>query len=733
MIADEIKRAEWVVCPRDFDCPVITRRISVSGAKKAEIALSALGYFMLYVNGVRVGDEYFLPSASMPHERNTAEFLYPISDTFTYRAYFTVYDITAQLHDGENTVEIALGNGFYRQLERTAEGHTEFGDRLGAIYAISILGEDGENVILSDGTEECRTSNIIKNNIFYGETYDARITEFERAPVEIIKLPDTILTPDDSAPDRVCDIILPKLVYSGDGRKIYDVGRCVSGFATIKTAVPSGDEVRVIYADEYFADRAELNFVGTGSREYKSRDGEWQTMRDIFIGDGREHIHEPSFVWHAFRYFEVRGDAAPIAVKVIHSDVENTSSFVSSSEELNFIYEASINTQRNNMHGGFPSDCPHRERLGYTGDGQVTSAAMMMALDAKRFYGKWIRDIFDSQDRIGGHVNHTAPFCGGGGGPGGWGMAAIILPYNYYKIYGDITPARENFDNILRWVDYLEKHSAGGLIVREEEGGWCLGEWNTPDEVVLPEEYVNTCLYIRALGFASELAKALGRDSDAELFDEIRRRDSDAVIKKYRDTETGSFAGGEQGADAFALAAGLGDERTATALEEKYSALGRFDTGIFGTPLVISELFGMGAEDIAMDLLSSHELGSYGYFLDRGATSIWENWRGDNSLEHPMFGAVTVSLFADILGIWQAEGSCGFDRVVISPKLPRGLDLARGHITTPHGKLAVSWQKRADSAEIFITVPNGTDAVFRFNGKEKRLSVGTNSLTEKLY
>ena len=156
-------------------------------------------------------------------------------------------------------------------------------------------------------------------------------------------------------------------------------------------------------------------------------------MEDVFVGDGATHTFAPQFVWHAFRYLEVTGPGVQsVSVAVVHADTPVTAAFECSSPELNWLFDAYVRTQLDNMHGGVPSDCPHRERLGYTGDGQVCAPAAMLMLDSRAFYRKWIRDIFDSQDKTTGHVNHTAPFAGGGGGPGGWGCAAVTVPYHFY-------------------------------------------------------------------------------------------------------------------------------------------------------------------------------------------------------------------------------------------------------------------------------------------------------------
>lgn len=722
--------AKWISAPKKFASPVISRTFTASQAKVAHIAISALGFFELYVNGSRVGDEYFLPSSSLYRMRDTKNFTYPIYDEFTYRCYYSVFDITDYLKDGENIIEVALGDGKYRQTERTAEGNVSFGDQLATIYAVSINDESGENTFVSDGSEKCRNSEITYCNLFYGEVYDARIKSFETTQVEIISIPETILSPEIAPPDRIIRNITPTLVCEKGDSKIYDAGENISGFVSLKINAAENECVRIRFAE--IMEENKLNFDTTGSCSYKSPSGRPQIMEDIFYSDGKEHIYQPRFVWHAFRYFEIIGHGEPIFVHVVHSDVKKTADFKSSSEELNMFFDAFLRTQTDNMHGGIPLDCPHRERLGYTGDGQVSAPAAMLSFDAKSFYKKWICDIFDSQDKKSGHVNHTAPFEGGGGGPGGWGMAAITVPYNYYKIYGDITPASENFENIKKWIDYLENHSENGLIVREEDGGWCLGDWCTLEKTVIDEPFVNTCLFIRALGFAEEIANALGFEDDVKNFARLRANASKAVTEKYFNKESGSFLDGLQGADAFALAAGLGDERTLLNLKEKYKKLGHFDTGFLGTDLLCEILFEHGGESIAFDLITSHSMGGFGYMFSRGATTIWETWGGNGSHNHPMFGASVRMLFGGVLGITQEKDSYGFEKLIIAPKTPDKLDFAQGHITTSNGAVCVKWNRKGKNITFEITLPENTEAKFCYGNENQSLYSGTSVINLKV-
>ena len=731
-VYDEIMRAEWTMAPSCLASPVFTRNFFARAGEKAEIAITAFGFFKLYVNGKKIGNEYILPLHSIYHDIGFFDMEYPIEDTLTFRAYFSVFDISRFLVDGDNLLEIHLANGFYRQTERIAEGDWKYGDELGVRYAITISNFGISRSIVSDCTEIVRNSAITYSELFVGEVYDSRIDrdqKYQYYPTFCKEFPDTLITLSDTPSDEVVSEIIPNLIYKSANKCIYDVGINISGVVKIKAWPKEGERVVLRFA-EVFTDGA-LDFESSGS-QCVCRSGRQQIMEDVFIGDGNEHIYQPSFVWHAFRYFEIVGDAVAVCVSVIHAPCEITSDFTSSSPELNWLYNAFIRTQLNNMHLGFPSDCPHRERLGYTGDGQICSSASMMLLDSQNFYRKWIRDIFDSQDQIGGHINHTAPFGGGGGGPLGWGGAAITVPYNYYKAFGDITPIKENYTNIKGYVGYILSRMDGGLVMREENGGWVLGDWCTLDECKIPEPLVNTALFAKYLDYVIEIADALGKTDDMLKFSEIKKKSICALKEKYFNDVDGSFFNGIQGADCYGIYAGASDKRTEELLIKKYRGQDSFDTGFIGTYILVELLFELGAEDEAYKLLTSHEPGSFGYMMDRKATTVWEDWLGTGSHNHPMFGASAVHLFRWILGIAQTKKSHGYEHIEIRPHIPRALKSASGSVLTPKGRISVAFEQTNDAVNFVIEIPKGENAEFIFKEEKRLLSQNENNFMVKI-
>ncbi len=698
MAAIKSQNAIWVEFPTMNASPTVRREFFAEQTRSAKIKISGLGLFALFINGVRVGSDVFAPAETDYHKRDLSQIFYPINDSFTHRVYYLEYDITELLTDGKNAIGVLLGNGWYNQHRRTNEGLMTYGfPRL--FFEIDIEDERGNVTrIPSDTSLKWGWSFITSNNLFYGETQDMRLYHAEWAKVgfddsvweNARPAPeyDFIFEKQEVEGDRVCRELAPTLIGDYGDRRIYDVGENISGFARVRLTGDYGDEVTLRFSEELKRDRA-FNITEPKSLDFWTAGGGYeQVQTDRFISCGTECECEPYFTWHGFRYIELTGKGEIVSVKDVHTPIRQKASFTSSDSVLNWYFDSYVRTQSSNVHMAVPSDCPHRERLGYTGDGQVTADSSMTVFDGRALYKKWIRDILDCQDRESGHVQHTAPFMGGGGGPVGWGSAIITLPYMYYKHYRDRELLRECLEPIYRYIEYIKSRSDGALVTREEPYGWCLGEWCTPDAVKLPVDYVNSTLFVKALMRAEEMAENLGEEFRyKELITEVKR----AITDKYFDTDTGSFLDGVQGADAFALDIGLGDSRTLKNLEKRYTDAREFDTGIFGTEILVRVLFENDLADIALDLLTSQSEHSFGRMMEYGATTLHEAWHAHitgGSHNHPMFGGAVASVFTYLVGV-KCELS---GNIKVSPVKQTRLKSFSASVETHRGRIRVKYE-----------------------------------------
>ena len=244
-----------------------------------------------------------------------------------------------------------------------------------------------------------------------------------------------------------------------------------------------------------------------------------------------------------------------LVAKVVHTDPQPAGSFSCSNELFNKINEVYLRTQKNNFHGSISSDCPHRERLAYTGDAQVVVESSILSFDMTQFYRKWFDDMGDARNRKSGYVPHTAPFGGGGGGPA-WGSAYVIMPWAYYCYYGDTVLLNRHYEGMKQWVAYLgTRTDARGIIVREEPDGWCLGDWCAPGKKMeLPEPLVNTAYYYHSADLMSKVAAVLGKEEDRLHFDRLCTRIRQDFNTVFFNPSTYHYWEGRQGADVFPLA-----------------------------------------------------------------------------------------------------------------------------------------------------------------------------------
>ena len=690
-------RAIWIGSADKRTFPLFRKSFVVAGRiRSASIRIIGYGASLFYLNGKIGTPDLYAPVVSDFEERPIL-----IRERFGHRAYYNEYDIKHLLCEGKNTLAVLLGNGWYNGNY----SDVAYGDRK-LIYRIEIETDAGVMEIVSDESDRVAPSYLALSYLAGREWHDYRnydegmlLTDYDDSSWELAVAQRPVLTEfykSTCPPDRVIEEIEPVFVgYDGDA-KIYDAGVNLAGFPVIVTEQGS-DSVTVTFSEELDGTRLHENHIFN--------------QRYSVLTGGRALTVHADFTWFGFRYFRVEGRASAVRVCRVHADVKVTSSFECADETLNWIYKTYLNTQTVNLHTGIPSDCPHIERRGYTGDGQLTCRAAMRALDMRALYEKWIDDIADCQDRISGHVQYTAPVTHSGGGPGGWGAAIVIVPYEFWKYYGDDSKVRELYPQMLHYFDYMEAHSANGLVVSDEPGCWCLGEWCTPGSVVLPAPFINNYFYVVALKKTIEIAKHIGAHDDIPMLEARVQERKRAIVNAYFNPWDGNLLGNQQGANAFALDIGLGDKRTRENFIRYYDELGYYDTGIFGTDVVTRLLFEYGRGDIALRLLRADAPWGFGKWRKEGATTFWETWISDRSHNHPMFGAVVSYFFEYLLGI-RSKGE-GQSKLLIAPVKIDALPYAKGHLTLGQGEVYVSCELVDEKLRAEVRLPEGIEAEVR--------------------
>jgi len=691
------------------------RKTFVAGKKikQAIVHVSGLGFYELSLNGKKIGDQVLAPAVTNYDQRPLKHLLYPYDDQSTQRVLYNSFDVTAALLQKDNAIGIQLGNGWYNQRDRRVEGDMWY-DVPKLIFQLEITYADGTQVIVgSDSTWKTTSGPLLKDGIFTGEQYDARLelgawnkTGYDDRKWKqaiAVRPPTGTLHPQTAPFDKIIRTMAP--AFEGkvkDSVYVYLLEETVSGWASVTVSGKAGSRIRIRYVSE---------------------EGEDYGQSDSYIlkGSGAESW-EPKFTWHAFRRIEVTSpdvvlDGKSVHVKEVHTDVRPNGEFECSNPFLNKIHAAYLKTQNANFHGSVSSDCPHRERLGYTGDGQVAMESALFSYDMRQFYRKWLDDMDDARNKKTGFVTHTAPFGGGGGGPA-WGSAYVIMPWLYFSYYGDKAVLARHYAGMKQWVEYLgTRTDQNGLVTREEPKGWCLGDWCTPGQVQIPEPLVNTAYFYHVADLMSKVAEVLGRQEDRLKFARIAAGIKTDFNRAYYHVSKQSYWEGRQGANVFALAFGLvpdGNEAAVfnSLLEHLKAVNYHFDTGILGTPLLLKVLSQNGRPDIAYQLINQKDSPGFGYLLDSRNSTLWESWNGDGSHSHPMFGSVVEWFYSGIAGIKGDPSGAGMRHFLIEPQMIADLDYCRSSYHSPFGKIRSEWKRNAGKLQVLIEVPDNSSATF---------------------
>lgn len=690
--------------------------------KKAIAYVCGLGFYEMYMNGKKVGDQVLAPAVTNYDKRIIQKILYQYDDQSTQRVLYNTFDVTGLLQKGNNTLGAILGNGWYNQRDRTVEGCMWY-DTPRMLLQLEIEYTDGTTAsVKTDETWKCTTGPLLHDGIFTGEVYDARkdlgawnqnnYDDSQWRSSLMVRAPTGQLFPQLAPPDKITRILQPE--FEGrinDSVYRYKLPEMISGWAELNVKGKAGS-------------RLKLRFIGEEEEDF----GQFDTY--TLKGEGQERW-EPRFTWHTFRSIEaithdVEMNKESLVVKVVHTDPLQAGHFACSNELFNQVNESYLRTQKANFHGSISSDCPHRERLAYTGDGQVIVESSLLTFDMTQFYRKWFDDMEDARNKTTGYVPHTAPFGGGGGGPA-WGSAYVIMPWAYYCYYGDKTILEQHYQGMKQWVHYLSTRTdSRGIVVKEEPNGWCLGDWCTPRNVEIPEPLVNTAYYYHVASLMAKVAKTLGKEEDCAAFTKQREQIKTDFNAAFFHPETNHYWEGRQGADVFPLAFGLvpdgKEEAVFAALCEHLKQIGyHFDTGILATPLLLQVLTDHGRADLAYKLMDQRSEPGFSYLLDERYTCLWEYWDGRGSRCHPMFGSVVAWFYKTLGGIRMDASEPMTNHILIAPHPVSELTYCNSSYLSVYGMIRSDWHIKNGSFELTVEIPANTTATIQLPCEDSTL------------
>jgi len=671
---------------------------------RARLYVTALGYYEVHLNGEKVGDNVLDPAWTDFHKR----------------ALYSTYDVTHQLQTGTNVIGAMLGGG-WATLGTGTLGGKPYYPQPALLLQLNVDLDNGKSVSVASSTSwKTARGPVVSDSVYDGEVYDSReeTPGWDRAGFDDSAWQSAqtmtgwsgLLSAQMMPPIRVVDSMVPvKLLNPKPGIYVYDLGQNISGWAKLRVKGPRGTAVTLRFSEVADPD----GMIDTQNlREAK--------QRDIYVlrGEGDE-TYEPHFTYHGFRYVEVAGfpgvpSLDSIRGRVVHSSVQTIGSFTASKPILNDIQRLIRWTQLNNLMS-IPTDCNQRdEREGWMGDAQLSAEEAMMNFDMAAFYTNFVRNIRDDQ-AADGTLSETVPEkFGNRPADPGWGTAYPLICWYMWQQYGDRRILEENYEGLKKYVEFLRSRAPDNVLRFDLNGDWVA-------TVETPGEVISDAYYFYDVTVLGSIARVLGRADDERSYDVLAGQIKDAFNRNFFDAKTGQYGGGTQTANAMALFLGLVPEKdignASFYLERDLldHHNNHLTTGIIGTKYLMPALTATGRSDMAYDLAVQTTYPSWGYMLEKGATTIWELWQDNNrpamnSHDHPALGSVGAWFYRALGGIDQQPGTQGYEHLRIAPQMVKDLRWASAGISTERGLVSSSWAHHESETTLDVTVPVSSDA-----------------------
>ena len=695
----------------------------------ARLYATALGLYECYLNGTRVGDELLTPGWT----------------DYNKHIQYQVYDVTDLVRTGTNVCGAILGDGW--GVGHIAwVGRQRYTDRPQLLTQIILSYSDGsKEIIATDNTWKVTQGAILESDMLMGESYDARreltgwcnpgYDDLSWWTAELFADQDAELVATNGPIVKRQEELRPVNIHEipdfVNRRWIFDLGQNMVGWVRLRVCGDKGTTVSIRYAEV-------LNPNGTlyTANLRTARNTDYYTLKG-----GEEEVWEPRFLFHGFRYVELLGfpgipTEETVTGIVIHSDMSPTGTFECSDPLINQLQHNIVWGQKGNF-VDVPTDCPQRdERLGWTGDAQVFIRTAAFNMNVAGFFTKWSRDLEDAQLPDGAYpavAPNPSAWSIGDGGPA-WADAGVICPWTIYQCYGETRLLETRYASIQRFVEFLSQTSQNGLRCYAEYTGWHgFGDWLALDgsdgrEGGTSKELIGTAFFAYSSQLLAKIAQILGKDKDAERYDNFSRQAREAFVKRFV-LPDGTLKGGTQTSYVLALHFDLlPQDLRPIAVAELVRNIEQRDnhlsTGFVGTPYLNLVLSEMGHLETAYQLLKQTTWPSWLYSVTQGATTIWERWdgwthdrgfqdQGMNSFNHYAYGAVGAWMYAVIGGIDLDSDQPGYKHIIMHPQPGGGITYAKTGLHSMYGLIRSEWTWENNRFEWQIKVPvNSTATVY---------------------
>jgi len=712
--------------------------------KSARAYIAVGGLYELYINGEKIGNHR----------------LDPMYTRFDRRNLYVAYDVTPQLRNGENAIGVLLGNGWYNHQSKAVWDFDRAPWRNRPTFCLDL------RITYTDGTTETiptdlswKTSSgaLIFNSIYTAEHYDARLEQkgwnmpgFDDSKwngVGYRAVPSANVTAQQIRPIRNVQTIPAKAINKIDDKTyVFDFRQNMAGVTRIKVAGQEGTEVRIKHGERLYDNgRIDMSNIDVYYRGDKEKDP-FQTDILILSGKGEDEFMA-KFNYKGFRYVEVTSDKPldlnenSLTAYFMHSDVPASGKINTSSDLVNRLWWATNNAYLSNLMG-YPTDCPQREKNGWTGDGHFAIETALYNFDGITVYEKWLGDHRDEQ-QPNGVLPDIIPTGGWGYGTDNgldWTSTIAIIPWNLYLFYGDSKPLSDNYENIKRYVDYVDRTSPNHLTT------WGRGDW-VPVKSHSNKELTSSVYFYVDATILANAAKMFNKQEDYAHYMRLAENIKKAVNDKYLDRQTGIYASGTQTELSVPLQWKIVPEDmiplVSQNLAKKVEEAGfHLDVGVLGAKAILNALSENGYYEAAYKVAAQDTYPSWGWWIVNGATTLLENWdlqaERDISDNHMMFGEIGGWFYKGLGGIFPDADTPGFKNIILRPNFVKELKHFEADHESPYGKIVSKWEWKKKNTLLYeVTIPANSTATLYLpdyvkGDKLKKLEAGKYSFEVKL-
>ena len=724
-------RKQWITSEKEYregEVFVYRQKFTASQVKKAVFYGTALGVYEAELNGTKIGSQMFAPGFSY----------YP-------RRVYQTHEVTELLREGENTLTVYLGQGWYcgRFL---CENQTQiYGEQPAVAWILELEDAAGSRRIVSDETVEELESPYEYAGEYDGEIYfaDGRENVTGHASAYTKEAPFA-LEPTLTEVRLQDEMPVREATVHGDVT-ILDFGQNFAGIVEIDPSFLKNETITIRHGEILNADGS---LYTANLRKAKA------TI--VYHAGAEKKKYRPRFTYMGFRYMELSGAAyqpGMIRAYALHTEMKRTGYFSCENPLVQKLYENQVWGQKSN-YVEVPTDCPQRdERMGYTGDGQVFALTGAYNFNTDAFWKNFLRDLELGQlDNTEGYVCATVPQTGPAGigfiSMLGWGNAVTILPEMMYRQFGDEEALPRQYESMKLFVEAeIRKMGKKNLWIGPSLGDWlAMGKgiaWQA-----MHNNPVSNAFIVHDLKVISETAERLGKREDAARYRRQLAATTDAYIKKFV-SKNGIVAKDYQSAYIMALKYVLPEGELRERVKKNFVANIRkngLQTGFFATEHLLPLLVEAGEQKLAYDVLLQENCPGWMYQVKCGATTTWERWdalkpdgtvneekmagSGENmvSFNHYAFGSVGEFYYQYILGIRPEKP--GFAKLHFAPYPDERLGGVSGSYLSVAGKIESAWRYEADGCHIRLATP--VEAVVLLpDGRSENVPAGTYEWTVK--